>query len=202
MMRVKLAFFSFGLLLLTAGISLIVKGNLGAAPWDALAIGESQLFHLSIGMCIFINGCLLIIVNSILLSERIEFFAAFSIFLIGMLVNFWISYGFINISPSGLLEQFSFTMIGIIMLGVGISIYLQAHLPSSPMDTFMVALHKRFGLNLNNARLLTEAIAVTLAVIFQGAVGVGTFLVACTLGFVIHFFYPIMEKIYDRWTFN
>ncbi|MBH9967580.1 YczE/YyaS/YitT family protein [[Bacillus] enclensis] len=199
-MKVRFTFYCIGLLCLSFGVSLIIKGNLGAAPWDALAVGESYLFHLSIGTCIFLNGCILIVINALLLRERIEWPAALSIFLIGMMVDFWIKTGLSQVEPAGFTQQLSFVLAGILILGFGISIYLQAKLPSSPMDTFMIALHRRFGLNLRNARLLNEAIAITLAMVFHGAVGIGTVIVACTLGFIIHFFYPIMEHMYGKYT--
>ncbi|OIU70280.1 YczE/YyaS/YitT family protein [Rossellomorea aquimaris] len=199
-MKVRFTFYCIGLLCLSFGVSLIIKGNLGAAPWDALAVGESYLFHLSIGTCIFMNGCILIVINALLLKKRIEWPAALSIFLIGMMVDFWIKTGLSQVEPAGFTQQLSFVLAGILILGFGISIYLQAKLPSSPMDTFMIAIHRRFGLNLRNARLLNEAIAITLAMVFHGAVGPGTVIVACTLGFIIHFFYPIMEHMYGKYT--
>ncbi|MBW3112918.1 hypothetical protein KYJ26_13805 [Bacillus sp. MCCB 382] len=199
-MKARFGFYCIGLLALSLGVSLIIKGELGAAPWDALAVGESNLFHLSIGTCIFMNGCILICINALLLKESIQWLAAFSIFIIGMMVDYWISMGLTFLEPAGFPQQLILVITGILLLGIGISIYLQAKLPSSPMDTFMVAIHRRFGLNLRNSRLLNEAIAITLAMMFHGAVGIGTVIVACTLGFIIHIFYPIMERMYGKWS--
>ena len=199
-MKARFGFYCIGLLALSLGVSLIIKGELGAAPWDALAVGESNLFHLSIGTCIFMNGCILICINALLLKEGIQWLAALSIFIIGMMVDYWISMGLTFLEPVGFPQQLILVITGILLLGIGISIYLQAKLPSSPMDTFMVAIHRRFGLNLRNSRLLNEAIAITLAMIFHGAVGIGTVMVACTLGFIIHIFYPIMERMYGKWS--
>lgn len=199
-MKARFVFYCIGLLSLSLGVSLIIKGDLGAAPWDALAVGESTLLHLSIGTCIFMNGCILILINALLLKEAIQWLAALSIFVIGMMVDYWITTGLKTVEPVGFGQQLSLVLIGILLLGIGISIYLQAKLPSSPMDTFMVAIHRRFGLNLRNARLLNEAIAITLAMVFHGAVGIGTVIVACLLGFIIHIFYPIMERMYGKWS--
>mgnify|MGYP005990948341 CR=1 FL=1 len=199
-MKARFGFYCIGLLALSLGVSLIIKGELGAAPWDALAVGESNLFHLSIGTCIFMNGCILICINALLLKESIQWLAALSIFIIGMMVDYWISMGLTFLEPAGFPQQLILVITGILLLGIGISIYLQAKLPSSPMDTFMVAIHRRFGLNLRNSRLLNEAIAITLAMMFHGAVGIGTVIVACTLGFIIHIFYPIMERMYGKWS--
>ncbi|MCA1059872.1 hypothetical protein LCL96_13125 [Rossellomorea aquimaris] len=199
-MMARFCFYCIGLLALSLGVSLIIKGELGAAPWDALAVGESNLLNLSIGTCIFMNGCILICINAILLKEGIQWLAALSIFVIGMMVDYWITMGLTFLEPAGFGQQLSLVLTGILILGIGISIYLQAKLPSSPMDTFMVAIHQRFGLNLRNSRLLNEAIAITLAMIFHGAVGIGTVIVACTLGFIIHIFYPIMERMYEKWS--
>lgn len=197
---IRSLFYSIGLLSLSLGVSFVIHANMGAGPWDALAVGESRLFHLTIGTCIFLNGCILIGVNAFLLKERPRWLAALSIFLIGQLVDFWLRVTVTVLVPSDLTSQILFVVIGTTLIGLGISIYLQAGLPSSPMDTLMMALHHRFGLNLNHARLLNEAIAITLAIAAGGSIGIGTLIVACTLGSVIHFFYPIIERMYGKLT--
>ncbi|WP_110114012.1 YitT family protein [Bacillus sp. CGMCC 1.16541] len=194
-MKERVLFFSIGLLLLTLGVALIIKSNLGASSWDALAVGESQMFGLSVGTFVFINGIVLIFINSFLLKKRPEFLAAGSILLIGALIDFWLA---IVQSSNVLALQIVSLVTGILTMGVGIAIYLQAKFPASPMDTLMVAIHKRFGLNLRTSRIMSEGFALTLAFLFQGAIGIGTIIVTLTLGLVVQYSFPFFEQLLKK----
>ncbi len=180
------------------GVALIIQSGLGASAWDALAVGESRMFGITVGTAVFINGIFLIVLNSIIMKKKPDVFAAASIFLIGLLIDFWLIIVFNNFSPEMLGNQLLALASGILTMGVGIAIYLQAKFPASPMDTLMVAIHTRFGLNLRNSRWISEGFALTLAFIFKGDIGVGTILVTVLLGFVVQYSFPIFEQLFEK----
>jgi uncharacterized protein len=198
-MRERIVFFFAGLLILTFGVAMIIKAGLGASSWDALAVGESTTFGITVGTCVFINGIILIFINAFLLKKRPEVLAALSIFIIGLLIDFWLLIGLKNYAPVNLGVQSATLAAGIIALGIGIAVYLQANFPSSPMDTIMVAISERFGLSLRSSRLISEGLALAMAVAFGGPVGVGTVIVTLSLGFIVQFFFPIFEKLLRGW---
>ncbi|WP_275887836.1 YitT family protein [Bacillus sp. P14.5] len=199
-MRERTVFFFVGLMILTLGVALIIKANLGAASWDALAVGESTTFGITVGTCVFINGIILIFINAFLLKRKPEILAALSIFIIGLMIDFWLLIGLKNFAPDHLGVQSATLLIGILALGVGIAVYLQAKFPSSPMDTIMVAISERFGLSLRSSRLISEGLALALAVAFGGAVGIGTVIVTLSLGFIVQFFFPKFENLLQGWS--
>ncbi|MBM7587793.1 putative membrane protein YczE [Bacillus pakistanensis] len=194
-MKTRFVFYLLGIFILTLGIALILKAHLGAAAWDALAVGESTTFHLSVGTFVFINGMILIFINSFLLKKKPEFLAAITVFVIGMLIDFWLKIGLSDFSPTGLGVQITTLFIGILALGIGIASYLQAKFPASPMDTIMIAISTRFGLSYRSARMISEGLALASAIVFHGAIGVGTIIVTITIGFVIQLFFPILEQL-------
>ncbi|MBY6052668.1 YczE/YyaS/YitT family protein [Cytobacillus firmus] len=193
-MKERLLFFIIGMLILTMGVALIIRSNLGASAWDALAVGESQMFNLTVGTFVFINGIVLIFINAFLMKKKPEVLAAISILIIGALIDFWLLIIFGDLSPQTLAMQSIILFVGILLMGMGVAIYLQAKFPASPMDTLMVAIHTRFGLNLRNSRIISESFALLLAFLFRGAIGVGTIVVTLTLGLVVQFFYPVFER--------
>lgn len=197
-MKERFAFFTLGLLILTLGVALIIKSNLGASAWDALAVGESRMFDLTIGTCVFINGIVLIFINAFLLKKRPEILAAATIFVIGMLIDFWLLVVLKDFSPQAVFLQYTALISGILTMGIGVAIYLQAKFPSSPMDTLMVAIHTRFNLNLRTSRIISETFALLLAFLFKGAIGVGTIIVTASLGFVVQYFYPMFAQMLKR----
>ncbi|MDQ0245471.1 putative membrane protein YczE [Bacillus fengqiuensis] len=198
-MKERSLFFTIGLLILTMGVALIIKSGLGASAWDALAVGESNMFGFTVGTAVFVNGIILIFINAALLKKKPEILAAATIFVIGALIDFWLLIVFKTFSPQGLISQSTSLVSGILTMGVGIAIYLQAKFPASPMDTLMVAIHTRFGLNLRTSRIISEGFALTLAFLFQGAIGVGTIIVTLTLGSVVQYFYPRFEQLFKTW---
>lgn len=198
-MKVRFLFYSIGMVLLTMGVSLIIKSQLGASAWDALAVGQSNIFGITIGTCVFINGVILIFLNSFLMRKRPELLAALSILVIGMMIDFWLLIAFESLLPATLFWKWLILLAGIIVTGIGVSLYLQAKFPASPMDTLMVAIQTRFGFNLRNSRILSESFALLLAILFKGAIGVGTIVVTLSLGFVVQFFFPKFESQLQRW---
>ncbi|WP_066049267.1 YczE/YyaS/YitT family protein [Robertmurraya korlensis] len=197
-MKNRIVFFLCGIIILTFGVCLIIQAGLGAGAWDALAIGEARVFGLSMGTCVLINGIILIIINSILQKKRPEYLAGLTILTIGLLIDFWFFVLFNHYHPESLPLQVISLICGIIILGLGISIYLQAKLPSSPMDVLMVAIHDRFGLSFGVARVIAEGSAFILALLFRGEIGVGTIVVTLTLGYVVQHLHPYFEKLYHK----
>jgi uncharacterized protein len=191
-------FFTIGLFILTLGVSLIIKSGLGASAWDALAVGQSRMFGITVGTAVFINGIVLIALNAVIMKKRPDILATATIFVIGLLIDFWLLIVLAEFAPSMLINQFIALGIGILTVGLGVAIYLQAKFPASPMDTLMVAIHTRFGLNLRNSRILSEGFALTLAFLFKGDIGIGTILVTVLLGFVVQYLYPIFEQLFEK----
>ena len=199
-MKNRIVFFLVGIIILTFGVCLIIQAGLGAGAWDALAIGEARVFDLSMGTCVLINGIILIIINSILQKKRPEYLAGLTILSIGLLIDFWFFVLFNQYHPESLVLKIISLIFGIIILGLGISIYLQAKLPSSPMDVLMVAIHERFGLSFGKARVIAEGSAFILALLFRGEIGVGTVVVTLTLGYVVQHMHPYFERLFKRKT--
>jgi uncharacterized protein len=202
MMIRKSVFFTIGLFILTMGVSLIIKSGLGASAWDALAVGESRMFGITVGTAVFVNGIVLIVLNALIMKKRPDVLATLTIFVIGLLIDFWLLIVLADFAPVMMVNQFIALGLGILTVGLGVSIYLQAKFPASPMDTLMVAIHTRFGLNLRNSRILSEGFALTLAFLFKGDIGIGTILVTVLLGFVVQYMYPIFEQLFEKKSFS
>ena len=84
---------------------LIIRSGLGASAWDALAVGESRLFDMTVGTAVFINGMVLIGLNAIIMKKKPDILAAGTIFVIGFLIDFWLLIVFNNYAPVMLGKQ-------------------------------------------------------------------------------------------------
>ncbi|MFP3338738.1 hypothetical protein R0J91_12205, partial [Micrococcus sp. SIMBA_131] len=63
----RFLFYVVGLFVLTAGITLTIKSDIGAGAWDALNVGLSETIGFTVGSWVIIVGMILIIVNAILM---------------------------------------------------------------------------------------------------------------------------------------
>lgn len=199
-MKTRILNFALGQIILTLGSSLIIKANLGAAPWEALAVGESQILHLSVGTCAIFNGIVLIFINSFIQKRKPEILSVLTIFLTGTLIDFWLLYVLNSLSFTHLIFQIIALITGIFILGFGVSLYLQAKFPASPMDTIMVAIHEKFGLSLRNSKLIAESCALLLAFLIGGAVGIASIVIALTIGWFVQFFHQKIEAFREAGT--
>ncbi|MCP8969910.1 YczE/YyaS/YitT family protein [Ectobacillus ponti] len=191
-------FFIFGIVTLTLGVALTLKANLGAGPWDALTAGAARTFGFTVGTWVIINGVVLLFVNAYLLQERPQFLAGITFVLIGLLVDFWLLKVLGDWQPQGIILRAGVLLAGVALLAFGISMYLQSQYPVNPIDNLMIALHKRFHVNLMVAKTVAEISALVFAVLLKGPIGAGTLIVAFTIGPLIQLSYQPLHQLLQR----
>jgi uncharacterized protein len=187
-----------GLLILSLGVSISIKADVGIGAWDALNVGLSKIMF-TVGTWVILVGIILIVINALLLKARPDFYALITIFIVGVGVDSWL-FLFQSLDPNQLVVKYILFFIGLFFLSLGISVYLQAKFAPVPIDNLMIALQKRFGIGRGVAKTIGELLALTFAFIFKGPIGIGTILVTVLIGPLIQFFYPRIEKIISRYS--
>ncbi|MCF6138991.1 YczE/YyaS/YitT family protein [Pseudalkalibacillus berkeleyi] len=195
---VRLISFVLGLSLISFGVSLTIKAELGTGAWDALNVGLSKTVGLTVGSWVFIVGIVLIGLNAILLKTRPDFLAVFTIFLAGVFIDGWLLVVFDTYQASDLWEQIAVFIIGVIILSFGIAVYLQAKFPLIPIDKLMLAIQERLGVSMGVAKTIGELSALVAAFFFSGPIGLGTLIVTFTIGPLVQLFAPRVHKFQQR----
>ncbi|MEH7009364.1 membrane protein [Neobacillus niacini] len=194
----RFIFFIAGLSIMTFGVCLTIKAELGAGAWDALNVALTDSVGLTIGTWIIIDGAVLVAVNSLLVKRRPEILSILTIILIGSLVDLWMFFVFDPLEVNGLLFKVVTLVLGIFIIGLGAAIYLQAKFPLNPIDSFMMAIIERFRVNLMMAKTIGELIALVPALILQGPIGIGTIIITFTIGPFVQLCFPYFEKLMNR----
>ncbi|RHW41564.1 membrane protein [Neobacillus notoginsengisoli] len=194
----RFLFFFIGLMILTFGVCMTIVADFGAGAWDALNVGLSETIGLSIGRWVMIVGAILIVVNSFLHQSKPELLAIGIIFATGMLIDLWMFLILGGYEPAGLTDKLTMFIAGIVVIGIGAAIYLQAKFPLIPIDNLMMGLKKRLNVSLMVAKTIGELIALVLALIFSGPIGIGTLIITFAIGPVIQIFFPLFEKLLNR----
>lgn len=194
----RLLFWLLGVIILSLGASLTIKANMGVGAWDALNVGLSRIYGLTVGSFVIIIGIILLFVNAVLLKSRPDYMAVFTFFIIGSLIDFWMLVVLRNFEPNEFMFKLVTLVVGLLIIGLGVAMYLQPKFPLNPIDNFMMAVSKRLGVSLVVAKTIGELLALVLALIVKGPIGFGTIIVTIGIGPSIQLFIPFIEKVAIR----
>jgi uncharacterized membrane protein YczE len=194
-MKRRLTIYITGLAITALGIALIVRSIVGAGPWDSVAVGLKLHFGLTIGMWSIISQVFLILFTAVIEKARVRIESVLVIVVRSWFLDLWYYIALANLDASNSLAlQWVIFALGVLTIGVGISIYMEAKFPSSPIDGLMIALSERFNLSISTSRLFIEASGLIIGYLFGGPVGVGTIIVALTLGRIIQTSNRLLRK--------
>lgn len=188
-------FFVIGIFILTLGIALTIKSNLGTSPFDALLVGLSRNVGLTVGSWEVILAIIMIICNAFVKMEKPEILGLVTAIITGIGIDFWLFLLHYLDTPEFLISKLLYFSFGLILSGFGTSIYLQTNFAPIPVDHSTLILKELIKSNIFIARTIIYVMLLILAFIFNGPIGVGTVLTVCFGGMILNFFMPITEKI-------
>lgn len=128
----------FGLVVNALGNGLTVSTNMGAAPWTAAEVNLAALFHLSVGLMMFIVGVLVAVANQLLIRQwdkwrffgEVAFIAGFSYF-IDVFIAF---FDWVGVPQLPVLARVALCFLGVVIFCAAISFYQRANLIMHPND--------------------------------------------------------------------
>jgi uncharacterized membrane protein YczE len=191
----------FGNLLLGIAIGILRIAELGTDPFATMNLGVSTTLGLSFGFYSVLFNLLLFIFLFINSRELIGIGTFINMFLLGYTADL-IVYLFesIDVGELGLGVRFVLLFVGVFISSTGLSLYVTANLGVSPYDALPLMMQEMtnnripFGI----ARLIVDATAVLIGYFFGAVVGVGTLVVAVSLGPLVsvfnkYWFEPILK---------
>jgi hypothetical protein len=172
-----------GLACIGIGVAFTKQANLGLGPWDVLNDGLAQLTGIELGTASIIVGALVLLLW-IPIREKPGVGTVTNIVLIGVFMNMALV---VVRSASGVLLQSAWLIVGLLLIGLGSVLYLGSRLGAGPRDGLMLGLSRKTGWSLHLSRTALEVSVLVAGWFLGGAVGVGTVLIALTIGPVIQF---------------
>ena len=182
----------WGLFLFALGIVLTVQSNLGTAPWDVLHLGLTNYLPLTLGQVSQLTGILVIGV-SWFLGVKPGWGSFANMYFIGLFIDFIMAVGWIPMANHWLL-QLALLFMGIWLIGWATFFYLSAAFGAGPRDSLMVAVVRKIGWPVWKIRTILETSVTAIGYFLGGPVGVGTIIIAFTLGPSIQWAFSIMGK--------
>lgn len=191
----RIIIFVLGIIVLTLGVSLTIKANLGAGSWDSVNVGLSNRFSLSVGSFGFIIAIIMTIIAGGLREGKFNFYTLVTAFVLSSCTDFWL----IVVSKiqfnNGLIERLVCLLIGILILSIGLAIYLIPNLAPNSIDDCMMAFRQRFNLSVGVAKFLVDGLGIIIALIVSGPIGIGTILITFSVGPLVNIAFNKLNAI-------
>lgn len=162
----------------------------------ALLVGLQQTFGLTVGSWEFIIGAIFVIIIAIVRRNRLDILAFLTAILTGVGIDIWLYLISLVFIPDQWLGKIAYLAMGVIFIGSGVSIYLQAKFSPTPPDGMQILIEEYFKIKVSTARTVFSAFIVTGAFFLNGPIGIGTIIMVFTLGPIIGFLYPIFQKYF------
>ncbi len=177
-----------GLVLFGFGIALMVRADLGLAPWDVLHQGVAERTGVAIGTVTILTGVVVLLLW-LPIRERPGLGTLLNVLVIGLVVDATLA---VVDAPQALWQRIAFLGLGIFAFGPGSGLYIGAGLGPGPRDGLMTGLARR-GRSVRVVRTGIELTALAVGALLGGRVGIGTIAFALTVGPNVHWFLEHMR---------
>ena len=175
-----------GLLFYGLGISLMVKAQLGVAPWDVLALGIERQSGWNFGVVtMVISGVVLLL--WIPLRQWPGIGTVLNALLVGPAADLGL---WLFPSPEWVWLRALYLLAGILMVGFATGLYIGAHFGPGPRDGLMTGFVRRSGWPIWVVRSGIELTVLAIGWALGGNVGIGTVLFALGIGPICNYTIP------------
>lgn len=177
-----------GLIGFGASCALLIKAGLGALGWDVLTLGIMELTGASYGLITIITS-FVVLLFWIPLKEMPGLGTLANAVLVGLSAD--VAMGLIP-DPASTLMQWVYLGVGILLFSFFDALYLGAQFGSGPRDGLMTGLVRVTGRPVWLVRSVLEVSVVIAGIAMGGKFGIGTLLIAFTIGPLIGWFLPMV----------
>ena len=179
-----------GLLLYGASLALLVRSDLGNAPWDVLHQGLSRSLGLSIGTWVVIVGGVVLLLW-LPLRQRPGVGTVSNVLLIGVVLDLSL---LALPTPDSLGVRIAWLVAGVLLNAVATAAYIGARLGPGPRDGLMTGLAAR-GRSVRVVRTAIEVTVLVTGFVLGGTVGIGTLVYGLGIGPLVH---PLLPALLVR----
>ena len=188
---ITLFYLFIGLLIFGFGEGLILVSSNGNSPWLVFAEGLTKITGLTVGGATFLISVTVLLLW-IFLSQKPGIGTIMNIFIIAAVIDLT---SFLIDPPSNYFLRYSFSIVGVFLVGLGSGFYLIANLGPGPRDGLMTGLNRISHLPIALIRASIEITVVLIGWYLGGTVGVGTLIFAFGIGPSVALGLTVVKKI-------
>lgn len=193
----KWSIYFIGLLIMSFGIVLMIRADLGSAPWDVFHIGLFYQVGLTIGTWSIIAGFFILAISSLIVKRLPSIGAFLNMLMVGIFIDMYLFVPYLR-TPHSFFGQLFMLVLGVLVIGIGIGIYISSRCGAGPRDSLMIALTEKTGWKVQHIRLAMELIVLCVGWLLGGPVFIGTILFSFTIGPIVGWTLPACQKTADN----
>ncbi len=175
-----------GLVAYGVSLGLMVRGDLGLAPWDVLHSGFIEHVPITLGQAVILFS-FVVLVLWIPLSEKPGIGTISNAFVVGLSADATLA---LLDRPDAMVPRIALMLGGVLLCGLATAVYVGAQLGRGPRDGLMTGLHRRTGLSLRLVRTGLEVAVVLIGLAMGGVLGIGTLVFAFGIGPIAQWLIP------------
>jgi len=180
-----------GLFFYGVALGLMVRGGIGVAPWDVLALGIAGNAGIGYGV-VTVLVSVLVLLLWIPLRQRVGLGTLLNALLVGPSADLAL---FVLPVPPSVWVGAPMFVAGLLLLAFATGLYIAADFGPGPRDGLMTGLVGRTGWPVWLVRTLIEGSVLLIGFLLGGPVGVGTVLFAFGVGPLIGWFLPWTTRV-------
>lgn len=167
-----------GLVIYGASMAMVVRGALGAIPWDVLHTGLIEHIPITFGQMSILLA-LAVLLMWIPLRQMPGLGTIANVFLVGVAADIALA---VLPASEDMGVRLALMLGGIVLNAMATAMYMGSQLGPGPRDGFMTGLARITGHSIRSVRTTIEVAVVVTGWVLGGAVGVGTVVYALAIG--------------------
>ena len=136
----KLPLLLLGFVVMSVGIILIKRSDLGLFAWGVFHDGLSNVTGLSFGSITRYLGFIILVFSMIAFKTNLGPGTILNIYLVGLMID-WAD-KLISFIPDGMLEESILFVIGLVLMNIGKAFYISTRLGAGPRDGMFVGVSR------------------------------------------------------------
>lgn len=155
----------------SVGITLFVTTGHGVDPISVLLQGLEHYTPLRFGTLSQLFNAIVLFIVFLLDRSKIYWGSLLNALSVGFFINLIIDFPIFTFSG---METYLYALVGVLLLGIGVGIYLSADFGVGALEGLMIYLSERWQFTIKYIRIGLDATLVITGFILGGTVGVGT----------------------------
>lgn len=175
-----------GLAVYGVSMAMMVRADLGLAPWDVLHVGLESRLPLSFGQVTMVVGAVVLLLWWPL-RQWPGLGTVSNVVVIGLMSDAGLS---VLSTPGSLAGRVALLLAGIVLNGIAGGLYIGSQFGPGPRDGLMTGLARRTPWSLRLVRTVIELAVLGVGWLLGGTVGIGTVAYALLIGPVVQLVLP------------
>lgn len=205
----RLICYFVGLFVMTIGIAISVKSNLGVSPVSSIPYTITCIWGIEMGKATILFHCILVLLQIVLLRQKFKLINLLQV-AIGVVFGYFTTFcnwgaSFLP-SSDNLIIRIEMMLISAVVIAFGIFLYLPANIMPLAGEGAMKAVSDISGIEFSKVKVCFDISMVIISLVSClafirgfGSVGIGTLIAAVLVGNILGFINKHFSDARDKW---